>query len=317
MPPSATRRPSTGYIFAVCAALLFASKGLFVKALAARGVDYLTMTLVRGLLALPLFAALALWRGVDLRRAPPRTLALAALAGSLGYGVGALVDFRALEMIDVSVERALLFTYPAMIVGWQAIVRRQLPRPAVLLALTATYGGILLVVGGFNVELWRQNLHGALLVLTCSACMACYFIIGERGIPLLGSSGFTLVALGASAGFVLVAFVASRPLAAVTSLDAHDWLLMAALASLCMFLPAMFQAGAISRIGAERSAMASTIGPPVALGLGMLLLGERPDIWQLLGTAMIVAGIVLIARDDSRAPDRNQRRSSAVEEPLP
>jgi drug/metabolite transporter (DMT)-like permease len=317
MPPPAQRRPSSGYIFAGCAALLFASKGLFVKALAARGVDYLTMTLVRSVLALPLFTALALWRGVDLRRAPPRVLALAALAGSLGYGAGALVDFRALELIDVSVERALLFTYPAMIVGWQAITRRQLPRAAVLLALTATYGGILLVVGGFDAALWRQNLLGALLVLTCSACMACYFVIGERGIAVLGSSGFTLVALGAATGFVLVAFIAARPLTAVTSLDAHDWLLMVALAVLCMFLPAMFQAGAISRIGAERGALASTIGPPAALVLGMLLLGERPDAWQLLGTAMIVVGIVLIARDGSPAPDQPRRRGSAGEEPLP
>jgi drug/metabolite transporter (DMT)-like permease len=314
MPPPAQRHPSSGYIFAACAALLFASKGLFVKALAARGVDYLTMTLVRSVLALPLFAALALWRGVDLRRAPPRVLALAALAGSLGYGVGALVDFRALEMIDVSVERALLFTYPAMIVGWQALARRQLPRPAVLLALLATYSGILLVVGGFDVALWKQNLFGALLVLTCSACMACYFLIGERAIAVLGSSGFTLAALGAATGFVLVAFIGSRPLAAVTALDGRDWLLMVALAVLCMFLPAMFQATAISRIGAERGALASTIGPPAALVLGMLLLGERPDIWQLLGTAMIVASIVLIARDDS-PPGRNLPRQSAAEEP--
>jgi drug/metabolite transporter (DMT)-like permease len=49
----------------------------------------------------------------------------------------------------------------------------------------------------------------------------------------------------------------------------------------------------------------------------MLLLGERPDIWQLLGTAMIVIGIVLIARDDSPPPDQPRRRGSAVEEPLP
>ncbi len=110
MPTSAPRRSSTGFLFAGCAALLFATKGLFVKALGAHGVDYLTVAMIRGLLALPLFAGLALWRGVDLRRAQPRVLALAALAGALGYGVGALTDFRALEMIDVSVERALLFT---------------------------------------------------------------------------------------------------------------------------------------------------------------------------------------------------------------
>ncbi len=300
MPTSSQRRSTGGFVFAGCAALLFATKGLFVKALAARGVDYLTVAMIRGLLALPLFAGLALWRGVDLRRAPPRVLALAAIAGALGYGVGALTDFRALEMIDVSVERALLFTYPALIVGWQAITRRRLPRPMVLLALVATYGGILLVVGGFDAALWRQNLFGALLVLACATCMACYFLLGERTIAILGSSGYTLVALGAAAGFVLVCFLASRPLAVVAVLDAHDWLLLVALAVMGMFLPTLFQAGAISRIGAERGALASTIGPPAALLLGVLILGERPGYWQLAGTALILVGIVLIARDDPR-----------------
>jgi len=295
MNPRDTRRAG-GFVLAGCAALLFASKGLFVKILAARGVDYLTMTMVRGLLALPLYAGLALWRGVQLRRMPPRVLALAGLAGALGYGVGALVDFRALELIDVSVERALLFTYPALIVCWRALARRRWPRPAVLAALAATYGGILLVVGGFNAALWRQNLTGALLVLTCAACMACYFVLGERSIAVLGSAGFTLVGLSAAAAFVLAAFLCARPVAPIGMLDARDWLLLMALAVLCMFLPTVFQAGAISRIGAERGALASTIGPPAALLLGVLLLGERPDLWQLLGTALIVAGIVLIAR---------------------
>ena len=90
---------------------------------------------------------------------------------------------------------------------------------------------------------------------------------------------------------------ASAISAAVAALDAHDWLLLVALAVLCMFLPTVFQAGAISRIGAERGALASTIGPPAALLLGVLMLGERPDIWQLIGTAIIVVGIVLIARE--------------------
>jgi drug/metabolite transporter (DMT)-like permease len=302
MTPPALRRSSTGFIMAGCAALLFASKGLFVKALAARGVDYLTMTMVRGVLALPLFAALAFWHGLDVRRVPRTVLGYAALAGMLGYGVGALVDFRALELIDVSVERALLFTYPALIVGWKAIVRRQRPRPAVLLALVMTYSGIVLVVGGFDADLWRQNLFGAALVLVCAACMAAYFLLGERSMRDLGGNGFAVVALTAAAAFVLVVFIAARPATAVTSLDAHDWLLMIALAVLCMFLPALFQAGAISRIGAERGALASTIGPPAALVLGMLLLGERPDAWQLLGTGIIVAGIVLIARAGNTGP---------------
>jgi drug/metabolite transporter (DMT)-like permease len=139
-------------------------------------------------------------------------------------------------------------------------------------------------------------------VLICAACMAAYFLLGERSMRELGGNGFAVVALTAAAAFVLVVFIAARPATAVTSLDAHDWLLMIALAVLCMFLPALFQAGAISRIGAERGALASTIGPPAALILGMLLLGEQPDAWQLLGTGIIVAGIVLIARAGNTGP---------------
>jgi drug/metabolite transporter (DMT)-like permease len=298
MPSPAQPRTGTGLLLAGCAALLFASKGLFVKALVTHGVDYLTQATVRGLLALPLFAGLALSRGLRLLHAPRAALGMAALAGALGYGIGALVDFRALELIDVSVERALLFTYPAMIVAWRAFSRRRWPQPVVLAALALTYGGIVLVVGAFDGTLWRQNLWGAVLVLVCAATMACYFLLGERAIKTLGSSGFTVVALSAAAAFVLAVFLAARPLAAIASLDAHAWLLLLALAVLCMFLPTLFQAAAIRHIGAERGALASTIGPPAALLLGMALLGERPGPWQLVGTGLILAGIVLIARRD-------------------
>jgi drug/metabolite transporter (DMT)-like permease len=298
MTPPAPRHSGTGLLFAACAALLFASKGLFSKALTARGVDYVTITAVRALLAVPLFAGLALWRGLRVHDAPRAALWRAALAGVLGYGVGSLTDFRALEMIDVSVERALLFTYPALIVAWQAIVRHRLPQPAMLLALAFTYGGILLVVGGFDAALWRQNLAGAALVLGCAACMVCYFLLGERSIRELGGNGFAVVALGAAAAFVLAIFFGTRPVSALTSLGAHEWLLLVALAVLCMFLPTVFQAGAIQRLGAARGALASTLGPPAALLLGMALLGERPSAAQLLGTALIVAGIVLVARGE-------------------
>lgn len=298
MPPSDPRRSSTGFILAGAAAVLFACKGLIAKALSARGVDYLTLSVLRNLLALPLFAGLALWRGVSLRHVPRGALWIALLAGALGYGVGALTDFRALELIDVAVERALLFTYPAMVVAWQALARRSLPRPAVLAALAATYGGIVLVVGAFDAALWRQNLTGAVLVLVCAASMACYFLLGERSIARLGgSAAFTLVGMHGAVAFALLAFLATRPVSTVATLDGGDWLLLALIAGPCMFLPILFQAVAIGRIGAVRGALASTIGPPAALLLGVLLLGERPTAWQLLGTALIIAGIVLIARD--------------------
>jgi len=165
-----------------------------------------------------------------------------------------------------------------------------------LVALALTYAGVLLVVGAFDAALWRQNLGGALLVLFCAATTATYFLLGERCIPHLGSSGFTVVAMAAASVMVIGVFLGTHSLDVVARLDLTQWLLLLALAVLCMFLPTLCQAEGIRRLGAQRGSMASTIGPPAAMLLGAALLGERPGGWQVVGTGLILGGIAVIAR---------------------
>lgn len=283
-------------LMAAAGAVLFASKGLFSKALFHQGVDYTTLTALRALLALPLFLGLAMQRGLRLQGLPRKAVLQAAIAGVLCYTIGALVDFHALELVDISLERALLFSYPALVVLWTALVRRRLPSPTVCLALVATWAGILLVVGGFDAAAWQRNLTGALMVLFCATTTATYFLLGERCIPQLGSTGFTIIAMTAATLGVLVWFLLTHSVAAVARIDTQGWLRLGALAVLCMFLPTLLQAGAIRRIGAVRGALAASVGPPASLLFGALLLGERPAVAQWVGTALVVAGVVLISR---------------------
>jgi len=306
MPEQPAPRPLVpGIAFAASGAILFASKGLFAKALYAQGVDFQTLTALRALMSLPLFVLLAMHRGFSLAGRSRRAIAWAAFAGILCYGVGALIDFRALELIDISIERALMFSYPALVVAWTALVHRRWPSRPVALALVLTYLGILLVVGGFDPVAWRQNLTGSLMVLFCACTTACYFLTGERCIPALGSMGFTVVAMSAAAAAVCAHYVATHRLHAVAEISPQGWVLMFALAVLCMFLPTLLQAEGIRRVGAERGALAGTIGPPAALAFGMALLGERPLVGQLVGTAMVVVGVLLIARvGDTRTRPR-------------
>lgn len=298
--PAPPRSLAAGIAFAGAGAILFASKGLFAKSLYAEGVDFQTLTTLRAVMSLPLFVLLAVHRGLELRGRPRRALARAAAAGILCYGIGALIDFRALELIDISVERAIMFSYPALVVAWTALVMRRWPSRPLLVALVLTYVGILLVVGGFDLAAWRQNLAGSLMVLFCASTTAGYFLTGEQCIPDLGSMGFTVVAMSAAAVVVTLHYVATHRLDAVAQISAHGWLNLFALAVLCMFLPTLCQAEGIRRIGAERGALSGTIGPPAALGFGMALLGERPNAGQLAGTAMVVIGVLLISRGGAR-----------------
>lgn len=64
--------------------------------------------------------------------------------------VGTWFDFRALELIDASLERVLLFSYPALVVMARAVGQRRWPSRRVLLATACTYAGVILAIGGLE-----------------------------------------------------------------------------------------------------------------------------------------------------------------------
>jgi drug/metabolite transporter (DMT)-like permease len=80
----------------------------------------------------------------------------------------------------------------------------------------------------------------------------------------------------------------------LTAIDSSGWWLLIGIAVFCMFLPASFQAEGVRRIGAERGAVLSTVGPPTTVLLAFTLLEERLSAWQWTGMALIVLGILVL-----------------------
>ena len=219
----------------------------------------------------------------------------AALAGIVCYYLGALLDFWALTLIDASIERVLLFSYPALVVLISSIMKRRAPDARVVLALLVTYAGIFLAMGGIDLTELRQNLFGALLVLCAALTTAVYFLIGERYTQELGATRFAAIAMSSSGVALAIHFALFRSVSELAPLQAHDWLLLGILAIACMFLPGLMQAEGMRRVGAQRAALGSTVGPPATIVLAALFLGERLNGWQLLGSAMIVVSVLLLS----------------------
>jgi len=291
-------RPGMGMVYVAGAAILFASKGLFSKALYARGVGFELLVTVRALLAMPLFIWFAI-RSRDRAAAgtpiPWQACAGAAVAGITCYYVGAMVDFWALELIDASIERVLLFSYPALVVLIGSFMRRRAPERRVVLAMAVTYVGIFFAMGGVDLSELRTNLFGASLVLVAALTTAIYFLIGERFVHVLGSTRFAAIGMSSSAIVLALHFAVFRSFDEVRALDAHAWLLLAILGIACMFLPGLMQAEGVRRVGAQRAAIGSTVGPPTTIVLAALFLGERLNGWQLLGSAMIVISVLVLS----------------------
>ncbi len=284
-----------GIVLTIIGAAGFASKGVIAKFMYADGWGAEAVLTTRAVLALPIIAAWALWAAGPraLLRPPPRAAIGAAVAGCLCYYFGALLDFRALTMIDASVERVLLFSYPSMVVILHAVLYRERPLLRVVTAIVITYTGILMVVTGLDGNVFRGNLAGAGLVLGCSLTSACYYLASDRWTPSIGSVAFTFYALAAAtAGLALHWLLLGGATATVWSL--RDLWLLLVLVVLATVLPMLATAEGVRRLGAPRASVVATIGPPTTIVLGAWLLDERLRWAQWIGVALIVAGILTL-----------------------
>lgn len=290
-------------LLVVLGALLVSGKGIIAKLLYRDGIAVEPILLLRAWFSLPLVWAWSLWRvgWRPLLATPSALLGLAMLAGFASHYAGAWMNFVALTMIDASLERVLLFTYPAMVVLGRALMTRRWPSGRVIAACALTYVGVACAVGGLEAGLWRANALGAALVLGSAGLFAYYLIANERVAVSLGSVPFIVYASSAAALALTVhaLLVDERGLLELVRMPRHDLGLILLMTALTNVLPLFLFSASIRRIGAQRAALVSTIGPPATLSLAALVLGETLAPVQMLGAGLILAGIVVL---ESRRP---------------
>jgi len=292
-----------GYLFVVLGSIMLASKGIFAKQLYNLGVDFETVAATRSALAVPGFVIIAFISGsfrggVRLKRSHA---AAAIGAGLICYYLGSMANFYALTLIDASVERALLFTYPALIVLFGVALGHESLSKSTMVALLTTFGGIALVLS-IDADALNTNLEGALWVFFCAATIAIYFVVNAKLSPEMGSAMFTLLAMGA-AGAAFAAHYELRHSWIDLSLSAEAWAWLGGLILIATIVPLSLIAEGLRRIGSRRAAFASMIGPPAAALMAVVFLNEEITALQLLGIMLVVSSIVYLEIMSQRSND--------------
>lgn len=286
---------------AILGAAGFSIKAIFVKAAFRYGVDAETLLALRMLYSLPLF----LLMGLAAARSAAAPISAAdwralALLGVLGYYLASYLDFLGLQYISASLERMILFTYPAMVVLLTAWRVRRAPSGSTWGALLLCYAGVALMVahdsraGGSRVGL------GSALVLASAVSYAFYLL---RAAPLLLRLGPARVAAWGTSIACLLAlaqFLLLRPLSAITDLHWQVQVLGVAMAVFATVLPVWWVSIAMRELGAGPTAMIGSLGPVITVLLAWLLLGESLGAVQLSGVALVVLGVRIVARTEQR-----------------
>jgi drug/metabolite transporter (DMT)-like permease len=293
--PHDRRAELVGIACVLISAFALSLKGILAKYIFAEGVDVVTLLAVRYGLAFPMMvlAATLLRGGISRLAMPPRDFALALVGGLIGYWLAGYLDFNALALIDVSVERVLLFSFPVFVLAFDAIRRHRWPPPRQLVALVGAEAGIILVMGVSDAEIFFGNLIGGLWAIGSAFVFAIYFMINQALGPRIGSAR---MALGAVTGAVIgcsTQFVVSTPFAAL-DMSWSAFLMIAGMALFCSVLPFLLITEGIRRVGASRSALVSTVGPVSTLVLAALLLGETMTPSQIAGAALVMFAILAL-----------------------
>lgn len=282
---------TVGLVLAIGAALGFGMKAIFVKLAFPYGVSPVTLLALRMVFSIPVF----LWVGLRASGERPGRGTLLAVVGCglAGYYGASIFDFIGLKYISAGLERLILFTYPTLTVVAGALLQKKPISGRLIKAVALTYLGIGLAFAhdmqsfGDPEKVWL----GASFVFASAVCYAGYLIGSGPLIAKLGSSRFTAWAMLVSTAATFAHYAATEPLDILLHqpLPVYGWAF--AMAVFSTVLPVFMQSAAIRRMGSGKAAIIGTVGPLLTIFLSWLILGEPGSVWQIIGAALVLAGV--------------------------
>jgi drug/metabolite transporter (DMT)-like permease len=294
----------TGYGFAIAGAVLFSTKGIFIKLAYAAGVGAETILALRMVVALPVYvliAAVLLMREADLRaKVSLRAVLMSASVGILGYYVAAMLDFSGLAFVTAQYERLVLFTYPFFTLAFGVLLFGDRMNWRVVPALILSYGG-LLVLFAWNLVANPDGLVlGTALILASAVVFALYQHLARRPMAIIGSRLYTCIGMGSAGLASILHNTIQHGAGSYSDLTQEVWIYGLCLGTFGTVLPSFFLNGAIHRIGARATSSTGAFGPVATIFLAVLVLGETFTLYHAVGASLVVGGAALFGRAEAR-----------------
>ncbi|HEX7299246.1 MAG TPA: DMT family transporter [Solirubrobacteraceae bacterium] len=283
-----------GVALCLLSAVGFGLMAVFAKKAYGDDVSVLTLLALRFSLAAGAFWAIVAARRASgvISAAPARSVVVAGLAlGAIGYAAQSGGYFAALTRMDASMTALLLYIYPALVFAGAVALGRARPDRRSLAALAlATGGAALVLVGGNGGAL---DPLGVVLALGSATAYAVYILVADRVVlridPFLVSA---LIATGAAVT-LWTAGLASGTLDLGFRSGGWVWIVTLALASTVVPISA-FLLG-LPKVGPATASIVSTVEPVVTVSAAMLWFDERLGLVQILGGALVLAAVILLA----------------------
>jgi len=201
----------------------------------------------------------------------------------LALGLMNFAFYGSLAHLPIGVAVTIEFIGPLLL---SAVLSRRLSD---YVAVAGAAVGVVLISEALHVPLDQLSWAGILLALTAGACWAAYIILsGRTGAAFPKLDGLAIAML------IATCFVAPFGLATVGDWSAPLLAKGLGIAVLSSLLPYSLELIALRRMSAAVFGILLSLEPACAALAGLLVLGQRLHVWQLLGMALVVGASILI-----------------------
>jgi drug/metabolite transporter (DMT)-like permease len=300
-----------GIVLAAIGAVLFSSKAIVIKLSFPYGPTAETLLGLRMAFAFPFFLLVLHW----FEKKPKPVMGLRdwlqiTLLGAIGYYLASYLDFLGLQYITVGLERVILYLNPAIVLLLSALFLGKRITPMQFAAMVLAYIGVVFVYWHDLSVSSDGLLIGTLLVFGSAISYAIYLVLAGEMVERVGSIRLVVYASTASAVCCVIQAVIVDPPAMFNQPIQVYWLTLVN-ATLCTVIPMTAVMMAIKRLGSNIAAQAGAIGPVATIFLGWFFLGEQITWLQIIGTAIVVAGIWLLVQAGQASSHSIIKKASA------
>jgi drug/metabolite transporter, DME family len=282
-----------GYVLVALAACLWGTLGLFFRVLHdVYQLSSLTIAFWRASVAAGLvLIALAVARR-DLLKIPWRMIGFYALYGLLGIAAFYYLYAQAVVQTSVTTGVVLLYTAPAFVtlIAWRVwgepMTRRKIG------ALVLAFVGCALVARAYDPTQLRLNAVGLVLGLGAGFTYALYTVLSK--FILARHSQWTALTFALLFGTLFLAPLQFQETTTPLAMPWVVWVLILGLAIGPTLGSLTLYSAALKLVPASNASLVAMIEPVVGSGLAFLFLGERIELLQLIGGAMVIGGAVLV-----------------------
>ncbi len=298
-----------GMVFAIGSAFAFGLSGPLAKSLMEAGwspTAAVTARLAGGAVAMAIFATMMTPDWVREAVQHWRTVIAYGLVPIAG---AQLCYYNAVSHLSVGVALLLEYTSPVLVVGWLWATTRHRPSNLTFAGVALAVAGIVVVLDVFSGS--HINLSGVGWGLAAAICAACYFMMSDEvsadgtkegslnSIPLAAGGlvvGAIAVALLGVSGMMPLTFTSNDTVVAGVTMS---WVFP--VIALALVPTAIAYTLGIMGIARLRPRFASLVGLAevmFAVLAAWALLGEALTPTQILGAAVVLAGLVLARQGD-------------------